>query len=222
MRISTLPAKEIRNDRHCQILGRNCREIRKIPDQGHGILRTYPAAHRVVPEADRSGPGTGCGTGRTALRLADHVDTITASDVSPGMLAVGRRLAQEQKTQNVNFVQAEANQPPDWTYDVVMTFNLLHLVQDLNATLARVHQVLKPGGLFISKTPCLAQGGLGFKFGLLKLLLPVMQLVGKAPYVNQFDIKTLESTVGNAGFEIIESGNFPVTPPSRYLVARRV
>lgn len=164
----------------------------------------------------------GCGTGRTALRLADHVDTITASDVSPGMLAVGRRLAQEQKTQNVNFVQAEANQPPDWTYDVVMTFNLLHLVQDLNATLARVHQVLKPGGLFISKTPCLAQGGLGFKFGLLKLLLPVMQLVGKAPYVNQFDIKTLESTVGNAGFEIIESGNFPVTPPSRYLVARRV
>ena len=76
-----------------------------------------------------------------------------------------------------------------------MTFNLLHLVRDLDATLAQVHQVLKPGGLFISKTPCLAQGGLGFKFGLLKLLLPVMQRVGKAPYVNQFDIETLETTV---------------------------
>ncbi|WP_171100802.1 MULTISPECIES: class I SAM-dependent methyltransferase [unclassified Ruegeria] len=163
----------------------------------------------------------GCGTGRTALRLSGYVDTITASDVSPGMLAVGRRLAAEQEIENVAFVEADASHPPNWSYDVAMAFNLLHLVEDLEATLAQIHEVVKPGGLFISKTPCLAQGGLGFKFGLLKLLLPVMQLLGKAPFVNQLDIKTLESAIENAGFEIIESGNFPATPPSRYLVARK-
>lgn len=164
----------------------------------------------------------GCGTGRTALRLSGHADTITASDVSPGMLAVGRRLAQEEQIENVVFVEADANRPPNGTFDVVMAFNLLHLIRDLEATLAGVHEVLKPGGLFISKTPCLAQGGLGFKFGLLKLLLPIMQLLGKAPFVSQFDIKTLETAIEKAGFEIIESGNFPAKPPSRYLVARKL
>ena len=55
----------------------------------------------------------GCGTGRTALRLADHADTITASDVSPGMLAVGRRLAQEQKDpERCNFVQLQTRTSP--------------------------------------------------------------------------------------------------------------
>lgn len=164
----------------------------------------------------------GCGTGRTALRLSRYADTITASDVSAGMLAVGRRLAVEQKIENVAFVEAGANNPPNWSYDVAMAFNLLHLVEELEAALTQIHKVLKPGGIFISKTPCIAQGGLGFKFGVLRMLLPVMQLFGKAPFVSQFDIKTLETAVEKAGFEIIECGNFPASPPSRYLVARKV
>lgn len=165
----------------------------------------------------------GCGTGSTALLLAPSVARITASDFSDGMLEIGREKAREEGVENVSFRNIDvATTVQEQEYDAVLGFNLFHLVRDIDAAFADIHKNLKPGGLFISKTPCLAQGGLGFKFGLLKLMIPVMQLFGKAPFVNLLSIDQLEAAVTGAGFEIIESGNFPATPPSRYLVARRV
>ena len=165
----------------------------------------------------------GCGTGSTALLLAPSVAHITASDFSEGMLEVGREKAQAEAVENINFANVDvAASISEEVYDVIMGFNLFHLVKDMGAAFAEVHARLKPGGLFISKTPCLSEPGLGLKFGILKLAIPVMQLVGKAPFVNLMSIRELEAAVTDAGFEIIESGNFPATPPSRYLVARRL
>ena len=49
-----------------------------------------------------------------------------------------------------------------------------------------------------------------------------MQLVGKAPSNVEFTrIADLEAAIQKAGFEIIETGNYPVDVPSRYLVARK-
>ena len=50
------------------------------------------------------------------------------------------------------------------SFDVVMGFNLLHLVEDCPGYLARMHDLLAPGGLLIIKTPCLAEPSLGLKF----------------------------------------------------------
>ncbi|WP_127112900.1 class I SAM-dependent methyltransferase [Shimia sediminis] len=164
----------------------------------------------------------GCGTGSTALLLAPSVARITASDFAEGMLEIGRDKARTQGVDNITFANIDVADPAlDQSYDAILGFNLFHLIRDLDASLADVHKALKPGGMFISKTPCLAQGGLGFKFGLLKLMIPLMQLLGKAPFVKMLTIQELETAVTNAGFEIIESGNFPAKPPSRYLVARR-
>ncbi|WP_120632329.1 class I SAM-dependent methyltransferase [Ruegeria sp. EL01] len=164
----------------------------------------------------------GCGTGSTALLLAPSVSHITASDFSEGMLEVGRAKAKAEGVDNISFRNVDITMPNErQTYDAILGFNLFHLVPDFDRVFAGIHAQLTPGGVFISKTPCLAQGGLGFKFGLLKLLLPVMQLFGKAPFVNQFDIDTLEAAITKSGFTIVESGNFPATPPARYLVARK-
>lgn len=56
--------------------------------------------------------------------------------------------------------RADAADWPDGTFDVVLGFNVLHLVAVRDAVLQNVCRLLKPGGLFISKTPCLAQMGL--------------------------------------------------------------
>jgi ubiquinone/menaquinone biosynthesis C-methylase UbiE len=165
----------------------------------------------------------GCGTGSTALLLAPSVSHITASDFSEGMLEVGRAKAKEEGVENISFRNVDVTMPIEGqTYDAILGFNLFHLVPDFDRVFAGIHAQLTPDGVFISKTPCLAQGGLGFKFGLLKLFLPIMQLFGKAPFVNQFDIDTLEAAITKAGFKIVESGNFPATPPARYLVARKI
>jgi len=164
----------------------------------------------------------GCGTGMTALRLSPYADTITASDVSPCMLAVGQKNATEQQIENVAFVQADASHPPSWSYDVVLAFNVLHLVEDLNAALASVHEVMKPGGLFISKTFCPPQRGINLRFQAVRLALPVMQLLGKAPFVRFLSEVELDAAVERAGFEIVECDSFPARDARRFLVARKI
>ncbi len=182
-----------------------------------GRTRSYLSATDTVLEL-------GCGTGSTALLLADNVAHITASDISANMLKEGRQKAADQDIANVTFVQSDVlgDAIGPGPYDVVMAFNLLHLLEDPKAAVGRVHALLKPGGLFISKTVCTPGAGLPFKFRLMLLALPVMQWLGKAPYVNFMDIDELEAMVAAEGFEIMEAGNFPAAPPSRYIVAKKL
>jgi len=166
----------------------------------------------------------GCGTGSTALLLADAVDHITASDVSAKMIEIGTGKAGEDGVENVSFVTADVldERLTGAPYDVVMALNLLHLLPDLPAALARISTLVKPGGLFISKTICPYGKAMPFKYRLMKLLIPIMQLFGKAPYVNFMTAQALEQMISNQGFKIIETGNYPASPPSRYIVAKKL
>jgi ubiquinone/menaquinone biosynthesis C-methylase UbiE len=143
----------------------------------------------------------GCGTGTTALKLAPHVSRMVATDLSGEMITIAREKATAQACQNAEFAVATPDRAPwpDGAFDAVLAFNLWHLFVDRAAALAQVHRLLKPGRLFVSKTPCLAEMN-----PLIRLALPVMQLVGKAPYVAVFSAGELESEIAGAGFTIIE------------------
>ena len=56
--------------------------------------------------------------------------------------------------------------------------------------------MLTPGGLLISKTPCLAEMS-----PLIRLAVPVMWAIGKAPYVSFFSGPQLEQEIASMGFE---------------------
>ena len=164
----------------------------------------------------------GCGTGSTALLLAGDVRHITASDLSANMIKVGLDNADKQGISNVKFVNAELfdSAIDGGPYDAVLALNLLHLMQDTSAAIRRINGLLKPGGTFISKTVCLPGAGMPLKFRLMKMILPLMQWLGKAPYVRFMEIAELEHIISSQGFKIIETGNYP--PPSRYIVARKI
>ncbi len=160
----------------------------------------------------------GCGTGTTALKLADAVHHMTGTDVAAGMIEIAREKAQG--VANVEFSQmAMPGGTPPYTapYDVVMAFNLLHLIEDTDAVLAQIHGMLKPGGLFISKTVGLADKG-----AWMRILIGAMRLIGKAPYVKNFRIVEIDDLIAGAGFEIIETGNYPASPPNHFVVARKL
>ena len=144
----------------------------------------------------------GCGTGTTALKLAPSLGRILATDISREMIAIAREKAQAQGASNVVFQVAapDAAPVPDGSFDVALAFNLLHLVSGRTAALEGIQRVLKPGGLFITKTPCLKEMN-----PLIRLAIPFMQLVGKAPYVAVFSGPDLERDIRSAGFEIVES-----------------
>lgn len=142
----------------------------------------------------------GCGTGTTALQLAPFVSRMEATDVSPEMITIAREKAMAQSCNNVTFDVAAAQglSDADCTYDAALAFNVLHLIADRPAALAVIFRTLKPGGLFISKTPCLSEMN-----PLIRFAVPVMRMIGKAPFVATFSATDLEHDVATAGFTII-------------------
>ena len=160
----------------------------------------------------------GCGTGGTALEHAPHVVQITATDISPAMIAIAKAKPQPQPQSNITFLAAALGdgRMPAGPFDVVTGFNILHLLPDPAAGIRDIARLVKPGGLFISKTPCLAG-----RYSLLKPVIGAMRLVGKAPRVHFLSTAGLERAITQAGFEIIETGDFPKSPPSHFIVARR-
>ena len=94
----------------------------------------------------------GCGTGFYTGVLAARADTLVATDLAPGMLAVARRSV---KASNVTFKEEEDCQRtsfPDSAFDTVFMGLVLHFTEPLKA-LAEMHRILKPGGLLIVLNP---------------------------------------------------------------------
>ena len=160
----------------------------------------------------------GCGTGTTALKLAGGVKSYLATDVSAQMLRIAEARRVEAGAQNLSFTVATAQDQAiaDRRYDAVLAFNLLHLLPDAPGAIRRVHELLAPGGLFISKTPCLRKRA--WLFG---PLIWVMRLFGKAPKVVFLGVEELDDMMRAAGFEIEETGLYPPSTGSRFIVARK-
>ena len=123
----------------------------------------------------------GCGTGTTALHLAACTRHLLATDISAEMIAIAQEKLASQTTPQLSFALADADVPMLETrkFDRVLAFNMLHLVSNLDQTLTMIAGVLRPGGLFISKTPCVAEMSPLIR----RLALPLMQAIGKAPQV---------------------------------------
>src|SRR5690349_5068909 len=93
----------------------------------------------------------GCGTGHTALTFAPHVAEVIAVDFTEGMLAQGRKLAQERQLPNIEFRlgDVEKLQFADGEFDLVVSrYSAHHWPHPLNA-LREFWRILRPGGQFI-------------------------------------------------------------------------
>lgn len=141
----------------------------------------------------------GCGTGSTALIHAPYVKHIRAIDFSAQMIAIAQEKAACQNITNVTFEQGSVEQlniPPQ-TLDMVLGLSILHLLEDKEATIAQVYQMLKPGGLFVTSTTCLGDAMSWFK-----LIAPIGRLLGFFPLVKVFTVPELIDSLTHAGFTI--------------------
>jgi len=142
----------------------------------------------------------GCGTGSTALRLAPFTRRLLATDVSSEMIAIAREKLAAEPVPQLAFAVADADAPVAGVgeVDVVLAFNLLHLVIDLDQALASVVQTLRPGGQLISKTACISEMNPLIPW----LAIPLMRAIGKAPQVLCFDADELKAAMVRQGLEI--------------------
>lgn len=175
----------------------------KIADPG-GYERTLERTrsflqpnHRVLE--------LGCGTGTTALRLAGSVGSYLATDISERMIGIARQKLDEEPVPGLSFRPAVAEDlaDDDHRFDVILAYNYLHLVRDPDATLRTIARLLKPQGIFISKTPCLGEMNVLIR----RVLLPAMRSVGKAPHVAVFGAKELTQMIVGKEMEIVAHEN---------------
>ena len=158
----------------------------------------------------------GCGTGSTAIVHAPKVRSYHAIDIAENMIEIARRKAAEAGLSNLEFSVGtlEACVTPGDEYDAALALNILHLVPDLDGTLATVARSLAPGGFFFSSTICLDDLG-----GKLRRLALGASLIPFLPTVGRFSVAELKRRVVAAGFEIVEV--FEQAPGVVFLVARR-
>lgn len=164
----------------------------------------------------------GCGTGTTALHLAAGTGSYMATDLSPNMIAIANRKERDTPIEGLTFRAATLDDIGDGPYDAVLAFNLIHLLTDPDKSLAQIHALLKPGGTFISKTPCRPSGRMPLMLCAMLMVAPLLQLLGKAPYFRFEHISELEERIARAGFEVIETGNYPASPPNHFVVANKL
>ncbi len=88
------------------------------------------------------------GGGHTALALAPHVARVTASDLTPRMLAAARRFLARQGVTNAEFVIADAERLPflDASFELVTVRIAPHHYADVRQAVREMARVLVPGG----------------------------------------------------------------------------
>ena len=158
-----------------------------------------------------------CGTGIVTYKIAADVKEIHAIDTSAKMIDLAKARARECEDANVHFARKTIFDEglERESFDVILAFNILHLLEDARAAVRRVSELLKPGGLMVSVTPCLGEAGV-----LLKTLLPLISKVGILSYLRTFRISEVKDLMSDEGFRILESVVVEATIPSSFVVAR--
>ncbi|MEK3885831.1 class I SAM-dependent methyltransferase [Paenibacillus sp. PL2-23] len=144
----------------------------------------------------------GCGTGLMTNEMAQYVSSIHAIDLSSNMIAIAAKKAQERGITNVDYIHTTLMDErfKRGAYDVIFAFHVLHLLEDERKALRRLNEMLKPGGLLISTTPCVGEKPL------LKGLLSLLGKAGLAPTIKPFKGAALARTIEEeAAFSVVES-----------------
>ena len=115
-----------------------------------------------------------------------------------------------QRNEGIRFEQASIFDIKG-SFDVVLAYNVLHVVEDAESVAARIEEILKDGGRFVSVTPCMQEQGalraVAFLMGALRIL-----------QVRSFSIEELRAIIG-ARFGIVEIQN--LSPHHVLIVARK-
>lgn len=159
----------------------------------------------------------GCGTGSTALAHASLVDHVLAIDFSEKMIEIAESRRKEAQIQNVDFEcrAIESLNAAENSYDIVLGLSILHLLSSWPETIQQVYSLLKPGGVFISSTACIADSMKVFKF-----IAPLGRSIGLLPDLAIFTRVELEQELCNAGFSLERTWQ-PEKSQALFIVARK-
>ena len=144
----------------------------------------------------------GCATGIVSNAIADKVKEIQGIDISPKMIEIAKRTASERYIKNIKYAQATIYDErfQKESFDVVLAFRILHVLENPQAAVHRINELLKPGGVFISVTTCMGAYRVAFSF-----IASLLKKLGIFPvHLNWFKLQGLQEIITEGGFQIAE------------------
>ena len=160
----------------------------------------------------------GCATGSHAIELSDYAKEIYGVDISSRMIAAAQEKAAARQLNHLHFSKGTIfNQgfEPEM-FNLILGFNILHLLDDAPGAVKRIYELLKPDGRFISTTPCL-----GERKGLLSFVLSLAGKLGLVPHLTTLKFADVEKLATQSGFKLVETEGSDGSPPSFYMVAQK-
>ncbi len=143
-----------------------------------------------------------CATGEISLDVAPHVQQVHGIDLSEKMIELANKKARERQIDNISFSRIDAfdQRLASHSFSAIMAFNIFHLLDDAPMVLDRLHDLLAPGGLLISETPCL-----GERNWIIRSLIKFAVKVGLAPMIRDLTVADLEFLVSSRNYKILET-----------------
>lgn len=185
------------------------REIKR----GKNTLRLIEQAKKHVKTTDNV-LDFGCGTGFISERISESVQSIHAIDFSSRMIDYATRNSERTNIDYWHTTIFDERLKPG-SYDVIFSFYILHLLDDPKKTIQRLEELLKPGGVFLSVTPCM-----GEKL-FLKGLLSLFCKLGAIPKIEMYRSGELVKLIEEGGFIIQTNNRFPNTTNQYFVLATK-
>ena len=161
----------------------------------------------------------GCGTGTQCDDLSSSVNHVIGIDISQKLLAIAEQRKVEREIDNVEFINTtifdERFNPA--SFDMVMAFYVLHFYEDIDKVFRRIHRLLKPGGLFVSETACMAE-----KDVITGKVVRVAGTLGFLPLINLLSTQQLEYGLHLAGFSVIDKTKYSESNAEYTLIAKKL
>ena len=160
----------------------------------------------------------GCASGELTLDIAPHVGQIHGIDVSPQMIELARTKADERGIENAHFSSVEPADPSlaEGSFDAITAFSVFHLFEDVPGTLLRLRDLLGPGGILITETPCIGSWNPSWR-----ILVKLAMLIRMAPLVRMLKVAELESMITDTGFDVVESKVYNPKSRMQCIMARK-
>ena len=165
----------------------------------------------------------GCATGTKTIELSDSVKHIHGLDISTEMINEAVKKKDEANIKNISFSQGTIynNDFEKASFDKIVAYAIIHLLEDSEKVIHRIHALLKPGGLFISTTACM-KDKMAFKNSLQFAAYLFMKRLGIFPlHLNMFMPVDVEKLIENQNFHIVEAEKIFHGITVSFIVARK-
>lgn len=165
----------------------------------------------------------GCATGTKTIELADSVKYIHGIDISMEMINEAKKKIYDRNLINITFEQGDIfdNDFEIASFDKIISYGVLHLLNDCDRVIRRINDLLKPGGLFISSTACL-KDKMAFKNSLEFNAYLLIKKLGVFPlHLNMFNSEDVGKIITNQGFQIVKAETIFHGITISFIIARK-